>query len=82
MIEVAVETIVSRRVHGVIFSARVLTAGHADHGRRIRVRAGVDGMSGMPAIGETWAVDGEVRDTAYGRQVDAGSARRQMPAGG
>ncbi|AMB44056.1 AAA family ATPase [Methylobacterium sp. AMS5] len=81
MIDVAVETIVSRRDWGVIFSATVLTKGHADHGRRIRVRASISAMSDAPEVGETWAIDGEVLDTAYGRQVDAEAARRVMPDG-
>ena len=81
MIEVAVETIVTRRDFGVIFSATVLTEGHEDHGRRIRIRAGIAQLGDAPVVGETWLVEGDVRDTSYGRQVEATGARRVVPNG-
>ena len=81
MIEVVVETIVSDRHFGVIFSATILTETHADHGRRVRVRISKGGIDRMPTPGERWIVDGEVVDTKYGPQVEATSARHLLPTG-
>ena len=81
MMEVAVETIVARRDHGIIFSATVLTERHVDHGRRIRVRAKLTETDAVPGVGETWILEGDVKDTAYGRQVEARGVRRVMPTG-
>lgn len=81
MTEVAVETIVSVSARGVIFSATVLTQGSDDHGRRVRVRAKISDLGATPAVGETWLLEGDVGDTAYGRQMDAHRGRRVMPEG-
>ncbi|MEH3119628.1 MAG: AAA family ATPase [Methylorubrum populi] len=81
MIEVSVEMVVSVRDFGVIFSATVLTEGHPDHGRRVRVRADMADVGGVPAAGERWCVDGQVEDMFYGRQVLANALRRLLPTG-
>lgn len=81
MMEVVVETIVSDRHFGVIFSATVLSETHADHGRRIRVRIAKSGIGRVPAAGERWLVDGEIGSTKHGPQVEATSARPLLPTG-
>jgi exodeoxyribonuclease V alpha subunit len=75
---VAVQSIVSAREFGAIVSARVADDGHPLLGQTIRVK--IFGAI-APTIGETWDVDGEIKDTQWGRQVDAARAVRVLPTG-
>ncbi|KQQ40879.1 hypothetical protein ASF58_07905 [Methylobacterium sp. Leaf125] len=81
MMEIVVESIVSDRHFGVIFSATILSETHADHGRRVRVRISKGGIDRVPIPGERWLVDGEVVGTRHGPQVEATSARHLLPTG-
>jgi exodeoxyribonuclease V alpha subunit len=75
---IAVQTIVSAREFGAIVSARIADHDHPLAGQTIRVK--IFGAI-APAIGETWDVDGEVKDTQWGRQVEAARAVRVLPTG-
>lgn len=79
--KVTVESIVSERAFGVILGTRIADSGHAFHGQRVRVKALANVTLGRPLVGETWEVEGEVADTAYGPQIDATRAARVLPTG-
>ncbi|AIB12612.1 hypothetical protein ABAZ39_11530 [Azospirillum argentinense] len=78
---VAVQTIVSERDFGTILSARVEDFGHPLEGDVIRVKASAGALVGRPAPGEVWDVEGEVRDTSWGPQIETTRAVRVMPSG-
>jgi len=79
--EVTVVTIVSERHFGVILSARVSDVGHPMSGRVIRVRADDKALPARPRPGEAWEIEGDLRETSWGPQLEASRARRRLPAG-
>jgi exodeoxyribonuclease V alpha subunit len=81
MIQVSVDSIVARRGFGIIFSATVLSDAHSEKGAKIRVKAEFSNLLGVPAVGETWDVDGDLRDTPWGRQVQARRGSRAASKG-
>lgn len=78
---VSVDTIVSQRDFGVIFSGTVVEPGHAMKGERLRFRAANRCLPGEVGVGETWTIHGEGRDTPYGHQVEVVHARRVLTGG-
>lgn len=81
MMQVTVDTIVSQRAFGVIFSGTVSGCGHPDVGRRLRFRAASSAMAGEVGVGETWTIEGRLASTAYGPQVEVRQGRRVMTGG-
>lgn len=79
MMRVTVDTIVSQRDFGVIFSGTV--AEGATTGERLRFKANARVLPGAVAPGETWMIEGRLRATPHGRQVDVERARRLMSPG-
>lgn len=77
---VLVGKIVSRREFGVILQGTVVGAEGSD-AETIRVKANVASMLGDPVVGETWEVQGTVRQTNWGPQADATSLVRVKPTG-
>lgn len=77
----AVETVVSVKSFGVIVGGRILDRGHPMAGHRMRLRATSIAILGQPVPGETWDVEGDVVDTAWGLQVVATRAVRSLPTG-
>lgn len=74
---VSVESVISERDFGTIFSAVPVDGGSS----KFRVRASTKIMLGRPAIGETWHVDGVIINTAFGPQMNAVAAHRTLPNG-
>lgn len=81
MMQVSVETILSQRDFGVIFSGTVIDSGHPEAGRKLRFRAASEALGGTIGVGETWAIEGEGGNTAYGYQVEVRQARRLLSGG-
>lgn len=81
MMRVAITSIISQKEFGTIFSCRIQDQAHAKAGELIRVRAMSKFMLGQPVLGELWDVEGELRDTHWGPQIDAQKAVRVMPTG-
>lgn len=79
--QVCVESIIAQREFGMIFSATIITPGHAFQDARIRVKAEFAKIAGIPSVGETWEVEGDLQATRYGQQVHARWAKRAMPSG-
>lgn len=75
-----IDEIVSRREFGAIFVGSLLRDGEAS-ADRLRVKAPRAAMIGEPVPGETWEVEGEVRITHWGPQLDATRAVRVQPTG-
>jgi len=75
MMDVVVDSIVSKRDFGTIFAGRL-----AD-GSSVRVKAANAAMLGEPSVGELWSVDGDLSDTRWGPQVVARRAVRALPSG-
>lgn len=78
---VVVQTIVSERDFGTIVSARVEELGHPRAGEIIRVKALHRNMVGRPLPGEVWQVEGEVKESQWGPQLEAIRAVRILPTG-
>ena len=53
----------------------------SQHGRKLRVRADLDGCSDIPAAGDTSEIDGQIRQTSYGPQIAALAGRRIISPG-
>jgi exodeoxyribonuclease V alpha subunit len=77
---VTVDSIVSEKPHGIIFAATVAD-GESHRGQRLRVRAEHRHLLGLPAVGDTWEIDGELLQTSYGPQIAARSGRRLLSSG-
>jgi len=71
-----VDSILSEKPYGVIFSATV-----AGDGRRLRVRAELRHLLGMPAVGDTWEIEGELRQTSHGPQISVRCGHRLLSSG-
>ncbi|MGY3617758.1 AAA family ATPase [Bradyrhizobium sp. USDA 10063] len=78
---VTVDSIVSEKPFGIIFAGTVADQGSRRHGQRLRVRAELRHLLGVPAVGDTWEIDGEVLQTSYGPQVAARGGRRLLSSG-
>ncbi len=76
---IVVDKVLSERSYGVIFSGTVTDA--AGLSQKISVRANFTILTGLPAVGETWEIDGHIRPTVYGQQLTAISGRRLLPSG-
>ena len=76
MMQVTVDSILSQRDFGVIFSATIDEGDEA--GARLRFRANARVLPGEVAVGETWMIGGRTVSTAHGRQVEVGQARRVL----
>ncbi|MCK1627504.1 AAA family ATPase [Bradyrhizobium sp. 160] len=76
---VAVDGIVSERPFGIIFAGTVTDG--AVRGQQLRVRAGFDRLLGIPVPGDTWEIEGEILQTAFGPQIAAKYGRRILPSG-
>jgi exodeoxyribonuclease V alpha subunit len=73
---IVVDSIVSERSFGIIF------AGTADaDGTKLRVRADLGRLLGVPAVGDVWQIDGDVRQTAYGPQIEVRGGHRLLSSG-
>jgi exodeoxyribonuclease V alpha subunit len=79
-VRITVESIISERSFGVIFTGRAVGDG-ATGGDRLRVRGTFDRLIGIPAVGDTWDIAGEPVVTPYGPQIVATSGRRLLPSG-
>lgn len=77
---VTVDSIVSEKPHGIIFAATVADGG-SRCGQRLRVRAEHRHLLGLPAVGDTWEIDGELVQTSYGPQIAARGGRRLLSSG-
>lgn len=75
MMDVVVDSIVSKRDFGTIFAGRL-----AD-GSAVRVKATNAAMLGTRSVGELWSVDGDLSDTQWGPQISASRAVRALPSG-
>lgn len=74
--KVVVDSIVSEKSFGIIF------AGTADaDGAKLRVRADLDRLLGTPAVGDIWHIDGDLRQTAYGPQIEVRGGHRLLSSG-
>jgi exodeoxyribonuclease V alpha subunit len=78
---ITVDSIVSERPYGIIFAGTIAEEGGRRHGQRLRVRAELQHLLGIPAAGDTWEIDGELLQTSYGPQVAARSGRRILSSG-
>lgn len=78
---VMVDSIVSEKAYGVIFAGTVADEGSRGHGQRLRVRAELRHLLGVPAVGDTWEIEGEIQQTSYGPQVSARAGRRLLSSG-
>lgn len=78
---IMVDSIVSEKAYGVIFAGTVADEGSRGHGQRLRVRAELRHLLGVPAVGDTWEIEGEVQQTSYGPQVSARAGRRLLSSG-
>ncbi|WP_431201367.1 hypothetical protein ACQ86E_19550 [Bradyrhizobium betae] len=76
-----VDSIVSEKPYGVIFSATVAEEGSRRHGQRLRVRAELRHLLGVPTVGDTWEIDGDVLQTSYGPQLSVRTGRRLLSSG-
>ncbi|MCP3476293.1 AAA family ATPase [Bradyrhizobium sp. CCGUVB1N3] len=70
------EGIISEKPYGCIF-AGILVEG----GGRCSVRARFDRLLGMPAPGDVWEIEGEIRQARFGPQIAAAAGRRILPSG-
>lgn len=78
---VTVRRIVSENEFGTIFSGVVDDERHARDGQRVKVRALSKVLGISPAVGEVWIVEGKVKATSWGEQVEASSATRERMTG-
>jgi exodeoxyribonuclease V alpha subunit len=78
---ITVDSIVSEKPYGIIFAGTVADQMDSQHGRKLRVRADLDRLLGIPAAGDTWEIDGEIRQTSYGPQIAARAGRRIISPG-
>lgn len=79
---VSVNSIVSARPYGSIFSAKIEDQSHPALGGLIRVVASSKVMLGQPVPGDLWDVEGALVDTPkWGPQVRAVKITRKMPNG-
>jgi exodeoxyribonuclease V alpha subunit len=78
---IMVDSIVSERSYGIIFAGTIADQGSRQHGQRLRVRAELRHLLGVPAVGDTWEIHGEVLQTRYGPQVTARGGRRHLASG-
>jgi exodeoxyribonuclease V alpha subunit len=76
---ITVDDIVSEKPYGIIFAGTV--TGETGGARRLCVRANFDRLLGIPAAGDTWEIEGEVRQTSFGPQVAARAGRRILSSG-
>lgn len=77
---IAVDSIVSQKSYGVIF-AGTLVDHEGQPAEKLRVRADFDRLLGIPAVGDVWEIDGEIRQTRYGPQIVARVGRRVLSSG-
>jgi exodeoxyribonuclease V alpha subunit len=78
---ITVDSIVSEKSYGIIFAGTIADQTDLRHGRKLRVRADLDRLLGIPAAGDTWEIDGEIRQTSYGPQIAARAGRRIVSSG-
>jgi exodeoxyribonuclease V alpha subunit len=76
---VLIEGIVSRQEFGLILAARVDDGPHA--GASVRLKATHDVLLGEPGIGETWTIEGTLKRSEWGPQVDVTRGVRALPSG-
>ncbi|MDV3251127.1 ATP-dependent RecD-like DNA helicase [Devosia sp. BK] len=79
--QVSIDTILSQREFGTIFSATVLGNEHPHAGTRLRFKALTQVLTGKPGVGEVWTIEGRGRDTVHGHQVEVQRGRRVMSGG-
>jgi exodeoxyribonuclease V alpha subunit len=78
---IVIQTILSERHFGVIVSARIDELGHPSDGELVRVKALSANMLGRPVPGEVWEIEGEVKNSNWGPQVEPSKAVRLLPTG-
>ena len=78
---IAVDSIVSERPYGIIFAGTVVDQGDRRSAQQLRVRASLDRLLGIPAAGDTWEIEGEIRQTSFGPQIAATGGRRLLSSG-
>jgi len=78
---ITVDSIVSEKPYGIIFAGTI--AGQMDRrsGRKLRVRADLGLLLGIPGAGDTWEIEGDIRQSPFGPQIEATAGRRILSSG-
>jgi exodeoxyribonuclease V alpha subunit len=74
-VRITVDSIVSEKPYGIIF------AGTVGSGQQLRVRASLDRLLGIPTAGDTWEIEGDIRQTSFGPQIAVTAGRRLLSSG-
>lgn len=77
-LEICVTKIISQKSFGYIFKGQILGSPTS---ASVLVKVTSQRMVGTPAVGEIWDVNGPETMTAWGRQIDALTAARNLPTG-